>query len=105
MLYSAKRLILSDTFPEMTSTSVCLPVLCPQMPRYVYSVRHVLRLIEAQATMNHEKIAEDVTDGLKQLSDDLVFWNKQLIVYGDSPVMQGLGKQISLSGVDVLYLC
>jgi hypothetical protein len=68
-------------------------------------VRHVPRLIEAQATMNHEKIAEGVADGLKQLSDDLVFWNKQLIVYGDSPVMQGLGKQISLSGVDVLYLC
>jgi hypothetical protein len=46
--------------------------------------------------MNHEKIAEGVADGLKQLSDDLVFWNKQLIVYGDSPVMQGYIRETDI---------
>ena len=39
--------------------------------------------------MNHEKIAEGVGDGIKKLSEDLVFWNRQLGVHGDSPAMQG----------------
>jgi hypothetical protein len=51
-------------------------------------------LIEAEATINHERLAEGVADGIKQLSDDLVFWNKQLGVHGDNPAMQGYVKDL-----------
>lgn len=50
--------------------------------------------MKVQATINHEKIAEGVSDGLKQLSDDLVFWNRQLSVHGDSAAMQGYTREL-----------
>lgn len=44
--------------------------------------------------MNHDDIAEGISDGLDNLCDDIFFWRRQLIVFQDEPVMQRYSMQL-----------
>ncbi|ETI28431.1 hypothetical protein G647_00880 [Cladophialophora carrionii CBS 160.54] len=70
-----------------------LMAVVPNDDKYICLLTGSLSAI-AQATINHERLAEGVADGIKQLSDDLVFWNKQLSVHGDNHAMQGYIKDL-----------
>ncbi|KIW73051.1 hypothetical protein, variant [Phialophora macrospora] len=65
----------------------------PSDDKYISLLTGSLSAI-ALATINHERLAEGVADGIKQLSDDLVFWNKQLGVHGDNLAMHGYIKDL-----------
>ncbi|KAJ5691937.1 hypothetical protein N7462_001360 [Penicillium macrosclerotiorum] len=68
------------------SHSALLSVL-PKDDKYVTLLTGSLSAI-AQATINHQKIAEGVADTLDDLSQDIDFWNRQMTEHGNIPALR-----------------
>jgi hypothetical protein len=69
-----------------TSHSTLLSVF-PKDDKYVTLLTGSLSAI-AQATINHQKIAEGVADTLEDLSHDIDIWNRQMKEHGDIPALR-----------------
>lgn len=59
----------------------------PKDEKYVTLLTGSLSAI-AQATINHQKIAEAVADTLDDLSHDIDFWNRQMLEHGKIPALR-----------------
>ncbi|OOQ85138.1 hypothetical protein PEBR_27005 [Penicillium brasilianum] len=69
-----------------TSHSALLSVF-PKDDKYVTLLTGSLSAI-AQATINHQKIAEGVADTLEDLSHDIDIWNRQMKEHGEIPALR-----------------
>ncbi|KAJ5658518.1 uncharacterized protein N7484_002167 [Penicillium longicatenatum] len=69
-----------------SSHSALLSVI-PKDDKYVTLLTGSLSAI-AQATINHQKIAEGVADTLEDLSHDIDIWNRQMKEHGDIPALR-----------------
>ncbi|KAF5552750.1 hypothetical protein FNAPI_6971 [Fusarium napiforme] len=64
-----------------------LLAIVPRDDKYVTLLTGSISVI-AQATINHQKIAEGVADMLLDLSHDIDFWNRQMIEHGNIPSLR-----------------
>ncbi|MCJ1386223.1 hypothetical protein MMC17_009349 [Xylographa soralifera] len=53
-----------------------------------------MRYLFNSASINHQEIAEGVLTSLDELSQDIVFWNRQLSVYGDVTILHHYVKKL-----------
>lgn len=72
---------------ETCNDHSALLAIFPKDEKYVTLLTGSLSAI-AQATINHQKIAEAVADTLDDLSHDIDFWNRQMLEHGKIPALR-----------------